>query len=789
MAVTAKFAADFSDFQSAVSKAEVSLRGFETGAGRVETSLNKMANSLSGTKLIQDAALMAEAVEKVGGVSKLTENELARVSAQATEAANKLRALGQDVPPGIQKIADATRTATKETMDWKGALSSTASAFGVAFSVGAVVAFGKSVFDSASKIGDLAAQLGISTDAVQGFQFAAEQSGSSLDAVGTALTKMNQNLAGGDKSTVKALKDAGLGFAQIRDMKPEDAFLAITDAIQRIEDPMTQTDVALQLFGKSAAELLPAIKEGFRGVSDGANKMSADTIASLKAAQDAWSELGRNVTIVSGNIISATMSLGKAVTASGESFATFARNVLLFGPGAAANMAVAFDGAAKAGNNLKDTNLALPGPIRQTAEQLAAAAAEAKRFADAFAKWSGAKATADMKLLDAVFRELARSGKLTRDEIDGMVKEAIRLQGEGAKLTTGLWEMARATDALTPHLGTAALNLHNIGTQVDIAAPKMLNFQLSVKAGLNSWAEFGFIVGKPTVPDAVKKATDSVGELSRALAQLATVSGGSLGTVVQGLSTIVSAVNTAQKGIKDFTGGLSAFKSGDLLSGITSMSTGIMGMASAAIAAAKAIAGLFDRNKGRDLVVDFAETFGGFDQLHVQLSSLGAEGEKLWIALTQGVGRNNPKEAQAAIDAITKALEKKADASDEAVVMSEAEAQATIETAAEAAKALDDVNERLKVNRDAWGEWSEDVTGYLQKLADDIRAMPLPTPGGPSTTSGGGTSGGRYTGGASAPGSSKAGAVHVYIGNDAVDDHVLRVVRTKTPGDLMVRGR
>src|SRR6187402_3493577 len=102
MAVTAKFSADFSDFQSAVSKAEVSLRGFESGAGKVETSLNKMANSLSGTKLIQDAALMAQAVEKIGGASKLTENELARVSAQATEAANKLRALGQDVPAGIQ---------------------------------------------------------------------------------------------------------------------------------------------------------------------------------------------------------------------------------------------------------------------------------------------------------------------------------------------------------------------------------------------------------------------------------------------------------------------------------------------------------------------------------------------------------------------------------------------------------------------------------------------------------------------------------------------------------------
>jgi len=684
---------------------------------------------------------MAEAVERIGGVSKLTEKELERVSAQANDAANKLRALGQDVPPGIQKIADATKVATKETTDWKNALASTAGAFGLAFSVGSIVAFGKSVLDSASQIGDLSSQLGISTNAVQGFQFAAEQSGSSLDAVGIALTKMNQNLAGGDKSTVKALKDAGLEFSAIRNMKPEDAFLAITDAVKRIPDPMTQTDVALQLFGKSAAQLLPAIKDGFREVADSAHKMSTDTIASLKAAQDAWAELSRNVTIVSGNIIAATMNLGKAVTASGSSFASFARDVVLFGAGAAGNMAVAFDAAAKSGKDLKDVNLTLPGAVKPTADQLAAAAAEAKRFADALAKWSGAKATAEMKLLDAVFRELAKSGQLTRDQIDGMVKEAIKLQGEGAKLTTRLWEMARATDALAPHLSVAELNLSKIGTQIDIVVPKMNTFSLSVVAGLNKWGEFGLIVGKPEVPTAIKKATDGVAELSRALAELATVSGGSLGSVVSGMSSIVSAVSAAQKGFKSVQEGIAGFK-GDPLSSILSISSGVMGIVTAAIAAGKAIAGLF-KHEGRDMVVDFAESLGGFDALHAQLLELGAEGEKLWIALTQGVGKNNPKEAQAAIDAITKALAKKKAEQDAGTASTEAEAQATIETAAEASKALDELGVRLKKNRDEWSDWSEDVTGFLQKLANDIRKMPLPSPGGvPGGTSGGaGTSG------------------------------------------------
>lgn len=61
--------------------------------------------------------------------------------------------------------------------------------------------------------------------------------------------------------------------------------------------------------------------------------------------------------------------------------------------------------------------------------------------------------------------------------------------------------------------------------------------------------------------------------------------------------------------------------------------------------------------KGRDLVKEFAATFeGGFDELHAKLAALGAEGDRLWKTLTQGVGRNNPQQAQAAIDAINAAL-------------------------------------------------------------------------------------------------------------------------------------
>lgn len=145
---------------------------------------------------------------------------------------------------------------------------------------------------------------------------------------------------------------------------------------------------------------------------------------------------------------------------------------------------------------------------------------------------------------------------------------------------------------------------------------------------------------------------------------------------------------------------------------------------------------------GRDAVVKFAEGMGGFDALHVKLDALGASGEQLWVKLTQGVGKNNPQEAQAAIDDVTKALNDQKTAQDDAAastqVTTEVQAQATIETATAAAQALDAVSAKLADNQGAWKDWSSTVTGLLQSVADAVMAIPIPSPLGPMLAGAGG---------------------------------------------------
>lgn len=129
MAITGKFVADFASFYDAVKKAQVSLDGFEGDANKVGKSLNRMAESLSGRKLIQEATLMAEAVNRIGGPSKLTASELERVGAKALEATEKLRAMGEKAPERLQALADSARHAEGGLGSLGGRIAETAAGF------------------------------------------------------------------------------------------------------------------------------------------------------------------------------------------------------------------------------------------------------------------------------------------------------------------------------------------------------------------------------------------------------------------------------------------------------------------------------------------------------------------------------------------------------------------------------------------------------------------------------------------------------------------------------------
>jgi len=302
VAVTAKFTADFSQFHAAAKEAEARVRAFETSAGKMGPALDKAVARAVGPiqKLTREAALLAESVERAGGLSDLTGSRLQTLGSRADQLSKKFLSLGLEVPTSLQSIADKAKTAdsgvtgmfNRMTSGVGGvvkALGPLSALVGGSFSVGALVSFGRAVLDDADALTKLSDQTGITTKGLQELRAIAGESGNTLDEVTRAVTSMQNRLGEGDSSAVGAIKRLGLSLDEIKKLEPQEQFYAIARAIQQVPDPMDRTRTAMDLFGDSGAKVLPTLRADIDGIKDSVKGMSQESVAALDRAGDALS--------------------------------------------------------------------------------------------------------------------------------------------------------------------------------------------------------------------------------------------------------------------------------------------------------------------------------------------------------------------------------------------------------------------------------------------------------------------------------------------------------------------
>lgn len=174
-------------------------------------------------------------------------------------------------------------------------------------SVAAVTAAVSKYTEFTGRISDLADATGVSIGGVQALEYAAKQSGSSFDTVAKGIGKMSSGLVEGDKSTVAGLKTLGLSLGDLRQMAPEQAFTTIADAIAKVPNPMRQSALATDLFGKSGREMLPMIKAGVGDVADEARRMGLVLSDDAVAAGDAFGDTMDRLSTVGMSLLSAVL--------------------------------------------------------------------------------------------------------------------------------------------------------------------------------------------------------------------------------------------------------------------------------------------------------------------------------------------------------------------------------------------------------------------------------------------------------------------------------------------------
>lgn len=168
---------------------------------------------------------------------------------------------------------------------------------GAFLGVTAVAAFSRNTVQYAGHIKDLSQALGISVERLQQFDFAAQQSGASIDDVKTFLRGMAnaaQMALGGNAGALDAFKKLGVTVDDLKKKRAEDIFLMIAKAYQ--QGDFEGKFAALQdVGGRSAINLAASFKDGFASIAEAWKPIEENVINKLDSAGDKFIELAKKI--------------------------------------------------------------------------------------------------------------------------------------------------------------------------------------------------------------------------------------------------------------------------------------------------------------------------------------------------------------------------------------------------------------------------------------------------------------------------------------------------------------
>lgn len=134
-----------------------------------------------------------------------------------------------------------------------------------------ILAVGKSTADYAGDMYDMARGAGIGVEAFQKLAYAGRMSGVETEKLSASLVKFDRMVAeatGGNKTYMQTFEDLGI---KIKDSagnlrQPNEIFEDVADIFHNTEDGIGKTALAVELFGKSGADLIPMLNDGKAGL-------------------------------------------------------------------------------------------------------------------------------------------------------------------------------------------------------------------------------------------------------------------------------------------------------------------------------------------------------------------------------------------------------------------------------------------------------------------------------------------------------------------------------------------
>ncbi len=214
----------------------------------------------------------------------------------------------------------------------KGALVGFAAAVGVDAITGAITR----ALDYASSLGEVAQQLGVTTDALQEYRFAATQAGLSQEDMDQALSQLTRRIgeaASGTKAQAQAFEMLGISVRDANGniIQAGDAIPQIAEALKDVQSPAERAALLMDLFGRSGQKLEPLLAGGAAGVNglrDAARELGIVLSSKqIQSADDAADKLAAVKQVLEARLAGVVADNAQEIIDLANAFASLADNI------------------------------------------------------------------------------------------------------------------------------------------------------------------------------------------------------------------------------------------------------------------------------------------------------------------------------------------------------------------------------------------------------------------------------------------------------------------------------
>ena len=189
-------------------------------------------------------------------------------------------------------------------------LSRSFTAISVALAGVGVIGSFKKLIDQADSMNDLSKKTGVAVGELSKFSQAALMSGTSIDGVAVGLKKLSSNIveaAGGNRELSKIFNILGVDVknadGSIRDAGS--VMLDISNIFATMEDGALKNALAVKLFGKAGADLIPMLNEGSAAIEKFKVVIGPELAAESDRFNDNLELISSNIQMVGNNIATA----------------------------------------------------------------------------------------------------------------------------------------------------------------------------------------------------------------------------------------------------------------------------------------------------------------------------------------------------------------------------------------------------------------------------------------------------------------------------------------------------